>query len=151
MLVIPTFAAIWPVNTQSRFLPATALVASVAFCAGGLSGWLGRALPSRILERNRHVMFVAVYPLAVAIGLQFTPGDFTALDRVEWFAITAGIGGIALLCNAQKNSRAVLRRWGWGWTAITVLLFPMYGLGLVFLPLAVGYRVAATHGHVEDA
>ena len=151
VLVIPTFAAIWSLNGRGRFWPATALVAVVAFGAGWWSGWHGRALPNRFVERHRHVLFVALYPLAVAIGVQFAHPEFSAFNRCEWFVVAVGIGSNAVLCDARKNSRVVLRRWAWGWSVITVLLIPIYGLGLVFLPLAVGYRVAARHGQTDSA
>ncbi len=150
VLVIPTFAAIWSLNGRGRFWPATALVAVIGFGAGWWMGWRGRPLPNEFVERHRHVLFVALYPLAVAIGVLFAQPGFSAFNRCEWIVIAVGIGSIAVLCNAMKNGRVVLRRWGWGWSVITVLLFPIYGLGLVFLPLAVGYRVAARHGGIDS-
>jgi len=84
----------------------------------------------------------------VAVGVQWAQPEFTAIDRVEWFLAAVGVGGIALLCNRSDNSRVVLRRWSWGWFTATVLLFHIDGFGLVFLPLAIGYRIASRHGRV---
>jgi hypothetical protein len=36
-----------------------------------------------------------------------------------------------------------LRIVGWVWIALSILLFPLLGLGLFFVPLAIAYRRAA--------
>jgi uncharacterized membrane protein YgdD (TMEM256/DUF423 family) len=99
------------------------------------------------------VLFVAAYPLGVMIGLTVdnrrTPGiDENSLTfEVISLAVTAIIAALPMAIVRARNPQRWFRWSAWFWTFATILFLPIYYLGFVFLPMAIGCRRAARSGH----
>lgn len=146
-LLAPSFGARWSLNSNGPFLPAILASMAVA-CAVGWAVGSRRQNSSRKQILRGDVLFCAAFPLAVVAGVLFAGSDngiTGARDRLVWVVSGACVGGIVLLCAGQRtNSASTLRRFALGWAILAVLTWWIYGLGLVFVPLAAGYFLAST-------
>lgn len=68
----------------------------------------------------------------------------TFSDRAWWVGAAFAFGSIALLCNSKRvDSRRAFRIVARIWTAFAAPLLLVYGIGLILVPLAASYRLAA--------
>ncbi len=93
-------------------------------------------------------MFVVVgYPISLGVGLGIEnagTGDDGAAALLYLALISAAVA-VGGLCRwgAWWRPTTALRFASWLWISLSVLLLPLLGLGLFFVPLAVAYRRAA--------
>lgn len=148
VVVAPILASLFTVNRSPVFWPVLTILA----VAGSAFGLRAHLRPSTRLAdwlaRLPTPMLVAIgYPisLGVGFGLENTGPGNSRQETIVLLAVTATPVAFGWLC-----------RWGplwpppsgtrfasWVWIALSVLLFPLVGLGLLFIPLAVASHQAA--------
>ena len=138
------WTALAPSSGSRRVLVGVGVVAGFV---GGCVGWRRSRIGVWPQVWRGSVIFSAVYPLAFLIGNLLHDEEPTSLDSlIRWLLVAIGFGSVALLCAGQKTGGGrAFRRTAVGWLVIVAVGMPFYGVGLIFLPLAFSYMVAATH------
>lgn len=92
-------------------------------------------------------VFAGLYPLAVVLGVLLAGTDNgveSLKDRLLWIAGGAVVGSVPTVGSLLLgNPSRLLRCLSWIWFGLFGLTFFVYGLGFVFLPLAISLRVAS--------
>ncbi len=136
------------VNRSQAFWP----LLIVAAIAGATLGMLAHLNPSTRLTQRLAAcpaaMIVALgYPISVGVGLGIenagTDGDVAA--TLLYLALISVVVTIGCLYRWGRwwQPATALRRASLFWISSSILLMPVLGLGLFFVPLAVSYRRAA--------
>lgn len=135
------------VNRSQAFWP----LLIVATVVGATLGVLAHLNPSTHLTKQLAAfpaaMIVAIgYPISVGIGLGIenagTDGDVAA--TLLYLALISVVVTFGCLCRWGRwwQPTTALRRASWLWISLSILLMPVLGLGLFFVPLAASYRRA---------
>ena len=136
------------VNRSQAFWPW--LIA--ATMAGVTVGVLAHLNPST--HRTEHLaalpaaMLVALgYPISagVGLGIENAGSGRDGAATLLYLALISVVVAFGCLCRWGPwwQPTTALRRSSWLWMALSILLLPLLGLGLFFVPLAVAYRRAA--------
>lgn len=94
-------------------------------------------------------MLVAVgYPVSVGVAISVETAESAAwsdLATVLYLVVLVSLVALGWLCRWGPWWRpaTALRIVGWLWITLAILLFPLLGIGLFFVPLAIAYRRAA--------
>lgn len=132
-------AAIWTVNRNDLFWVALVLV--------GLGGAAASTTIRVQTAPPGSVMFAAIYPLSIAgaiIGDSWqVDGDIEVNGAATILLVAALIGAIPVIGIMRTRPASWFvgcRNW---WTVVALLLFFVYGLGIMFIPLAVAGALSA--------
>ena len=95
-------------------------------------------------------MLVAIgYPISVGVAISVESAESAAgsdpYATVLYLVVLLSLVGLGWLCRWGPWWRpaTALRIVGWLWITLAILLFPLLGLGLFFVPLAMAYRLTA--------
>ena len=146
----PTLASIFTANRSPAFWPSLVALA----VAGSVSGLTVQRRPGSPLARRLVAlppsMLVAIgYPVSVGVAISMESAESAVWSdpsaTVLYLVVLASLVALGWLCRWGPWWRpaTALRIVGWLWIALAILLFPLLGFGLFFVPLAVAYRLAA--------
>lgn len=146
--VSPVLASLFTVNRSQAFWPL--LIAATV--AGATVGVLAHRNPStHLAERLTALpaaMLVALgYPISggIGLGIENAGSGRDGAATLLYLAFISVVVAFGCLCRWGPwwQPTTALRRSSWLWAALSILLLPLLGLGLFFVPLAVAYRRAA--------
>lgn len=145
--VLPVCAALWTPNRDAAFYPAVVCGAVIGGVAGTLTHrrWLGRIPPS--------LLVAVIYPMALVGAVAFESRDemTRATSIAAWILVGGSVSAIAVLVRVvSARPGSSFRRLSIVWYSLGVALLFVMGVGIVFLPLAVSYGLAAGH-FAEDS
>jgi hypothetical protein len=89
------------------------------------------------------------YPVSVGVAISVESAESAAWSDPSatalYLVVLVTLVALGWLCRWGPWWRpaTALRIVGWLWIALAILLFPLLGLGLFFVPLAIAYRLTA--------
>jgi hypothetical protein len=146
-LIAPSIGGRRSTNSSGPFWPFATSSMIIAFGLGCVIRWRRDGRPRRQVLRA-DVIFSATYPVTIATAALLagpTNGITGGRDRVVWIVCGCVVGGVALLCARHRDGAATaFCCFAAVSGTIAALTWWIFGLGLVFVPLAVSYAFAAT-------
>ena len=135
----PVLSSLWTANRAALFYPALILCIVV----GALLSPLSASFEGR---RSSPALLVAMlYPLSCVVALIVESIQVEEGEGVGTFLVW-GLVSVAIPPLLAFWPRWPGRALAWGgaaWATVALLTLPLYGLGVVFIPLAVSYALAA--------